>query len=120
MAAAGLAPPGASIDLRRDGGYVVARVSSRSPVLPGIVIVGEAVVGAPSRVSDDAGAATVLAAVLVAALVTITLGGVWLGTARSRGTVRRRLPIWPRWPRRLGCRSDLRPPASRPATSPPP
>lgn len=32
-----------------------------------------------SLVSDDAGAATVLAAVLVAALVTTTLGGIWLG-----------------------------------------
>ncbi|MBJ7399976.1 MAG: flp pilus-assembly TadE/G-like family protein [Mycolicibacterium sp.] len=35
----------------------------------------------PSRVSDDAGAVTVLAAVLVAALVTIALGGIWLGAA---------------------------------------
>ena len=43
VAAAGLAPPGASTDVRRDGGYVVARVTSRSVVLPGIVIVGEAV-----------------------------------------------------------------------------
>ena len=43
VAIAGLAPPGASTDLRRDGGYVIARVSSRSAVLPGILIVGEAV-----------------------------------------------------------------------------
>jgi hypothetical protein len=42
-AAAGLIPAGASIDLRRDGGYVVARVSSHSPMLPGVVIVGEAI-----------------------------------------------------------------------------
>ena len=35
-----------------------------------------------SRVRDDAGAATALAAVLVAALVMISLGGVWLGTAQ--------------------------------------
>jgi hypothetical protein len=42
-AVAGLVPAGASMDLRRDGGYVVARVSSRSPILPGVVIVGEAV-----------------------------------------------------------------------------
>lgn len=34
------------------------------------------------RVSDEAGAATMLAAVLVAALVTITLGGLWLGAAQ--------------------------------------
>lgn len=34
-----------------------------------------------SPVGDDSGAVTVLAAVLVAALVTVTLGGVWLGSA---------------------------------------
>ena len=46
-AAAGrLAPTGASVELRRDGDYVVARVSSRSPVLPGVVIVGQAVAAA--------------------------------------------------------------------------
>ena len=38
-----VAPAGAAVEVRRDGGYVVARVSGRSPVLPGIVIVGEAV-----------------------------------------------------------------------------
>lgn len=32
-------------------------------------------------VGDDSGAVTVLAAVLVAAVVTVTLGGVWLGSA---------------------------------------
>lgn len=36
-------PAGAAIEVRRDGGYVVARVSARSPVLPGVVIVGEAI-----------------------------------------------------------------------------
>lgn len=41
--AGSLAPAGAAIELRRDGGYVVARVSGRSPVLPGVVIVGQAV-----------------------------------------------------------------------------
>lgn len=46
----GLAPAGASLELRREGAYVLARVSSRSPVLPGIVIVGEAVSAAePGR-----------------------------------------------------------------------
>ncbi|MEI7717614.1 MAG: TadE family type IV pilus minor pilin [Mycobacterium sp.] len=39
----GIAPPGASMDVRRNGGYVVARVSSRPAMLPGVVIVGEAV-----------------------------------------------------------------------------
>lgn len=38
-----LAPVGAAVELRRDGGYVRARVSGRSPMLPGVVIVGEAV-----------------------------------------------------------------------------
>jgi hypothetical protein len=37
-----LAPAGAAVEVRRDGGYIVARVSGRSPMLPGIVIVGEA------------------------------------------------------------------------------
>lgn len=43
VAAGSLAPAGASVELRRDGDYVVARVSGRLPVLPGVVIVGEAV-----------------------------------------------------------------------------
>ena len=33
----------------------------------------------PSRVNDDTGAATVLAALLIAALVAVTLGGIMLG-----------------------------------------
>ena len=41
-----LAPAGAAVELRLDGGYVVAQVSSRSPVLPGVVIVGRAVAAA--------------------------------------------------------------------------
>ena len=44
--AAGLAPGGAAVELRRDGGYVIARVSVRSPVLPGVVIVGSAIAAA--------------------------------------------------------------------------
>ena len=35
----------------------------------------------PSRVAEDGGAATVLAAIMVAALVSLTLGGVWIGAA---------------------------------------
>lgn len=43
-AAAGqLAAPGAAVELRRDGDRIVARVSGRSPILPGVVIVGRAV-----------------------------------------------------------------------------
>ena len=41
--AAGLAPPGASVDVRRDGGFVVARVVGRSALLPGLDIGGRAV-----------------------------------------------------------------------------
>ena len=37
------APDGAAVELRRDGDYMVARVSARSPLLPGVVIVGQAV-----------------------------------------------------------------------------
>jgi Flp pilus assembly protein TadG len=45
-----IAPAGAAVDVRRDGGYIVVRVSGRSPVLPGIVIVGDAVSAAePDR-----------------------------------------------------------------------
>jgi len=47
-AAAGLAPPGASMDVHRDGGYVIATVRSRLALLPGVVIVGEAVSTAES------------------------------------------------------------------------
>lgn len=43
VALGGLAPPGAAVELRGEGGYVVARVSIRSPVLPGVIIVGQAV-----------------------------------------------------------------------------
>lgn len=38
-----LAPAGSAIELRRDGAYLRARVSGRSPLLPGLVIVGDAV-----------------------------------------------------------------------------
>ena len=42
-AAAVVAPGGAIVELRPDGRYVVARVASRSPLLPGLVIEGHAV-----------------------------------------------------------------------------
>lgn len=42
-ATAGLAPPGAALELRSSGGFIVARVTDRAPILPGIVIRGEAV-----------------------------------------------------------------------------
>ena len=42
-AAGSLAPPGAAVELRNSGGYIVARVTDRAPILPGVVISGEAV-----------------------------------------------------------------------------
>lgn len=46
LAAVGLAPAGAAVELRRENGYVVARVSGRAPMLPGLVIAAEAVAAA--------------------------------------------------------------------------
>ena len=43
VAAGHLAPAGGAVEVQQDGGYVIARVSSRSPVLPGVVIIGSAV-----------------------------------------------------------------------------
>lgn len=48
VAASRLAPAGAGMELRRDGDYVVAKVTGHSPMLPGISIVGEAVSAAES------------------------------------------------------------------------
>ncbi len=42
-AAERLAPPGAAVELRRDGDRIVVRVSGRSGILPGVLIVGQAV-----------------------------------------------------------------------------
>ena len=47
-AAQGIAPDGAAVQLRRDGDLVVATVSAKSPLLPGIPIAAEAV-AAPNR-----------------------------------------------------------------------
>ena len=44
--AASLVPPGAAMELRREGGFFIARVTGRSPVLPGVVIAAEAVAAA--------------------------------------------------------------------------
>lgn len=49
-AAQGIAPDEAAVQLRRDGEFVVATVTARSPLLPGITIAGEAVAAAePGR-----------------------------------------------------------------------
>ncbi len=49
-AAVGLAPSGASLEVRREGDYFLARVSGRAPLLPGLVVSGEAVAAAePDR-----------------------------------------------------------------------
>lgn len=45
-AAQGVAPDGAAVQLRRDGEFVVARVTVQSPLLPGITIAAEAVAAA--------------------------------------------------------------------------
>jgi hypothetical protein len=42
-AAQGVAPDGAAVQLRRDGEFVVARVTAQSPLLPGITVAAEAV-----------------------------------------------------------------------------
>jgi hypothetical protein len=41
--ARGIAPDGAAVDLQRDGGLLVARVTARSPLLPGITVAAQAV-----------------------------------------------------------------------------
>lgn len=38
-----LAPPGATVEVRRDGGYVVARVTAKSRLLPAIAIAAESI-----------------------------------------------------------------------------
>jgi len=45
-AAQGIAPDGAAVQLRRDGEFVVARVTAKSPMLPGITIAAEVVAAA--------------------------------------------------------------------------
>ena len=42
-AARAIAPQGASVQLRRDGAHVVATVSARSVLLPGVTVAGRAV-----------------------------------------------------------------------------
>jgi hypothetical protein len=42
-AAQGIAPDGAAVQLQRDGDFVVARVTAKSPLLPGVTIAAEAV-----------------------------------------------------------------------------
>lgn len=46
VAARGVGPAGAALQLRRDGGFVVATVSGRSRLLPGVVITADAVAAA--------------------------------------------------------------------------
>ena len=49
VSAAGSVAPGAAVDLRRDGPYVRARVAGRSPMLPGVVVVAEALAAIEPR-----------------------------------------------------------------------
>jgi hypothetical protein len=46
VAAQRIAPEGAAVQLRRDGELVVATVTARSPLLPGITIAAEAIAAA--------------------------------------------------------------------------
>ncbi|AGB26130.1 hypothetical protein Mycsm_05964 [Mycobacterium sp. JS623] len=46
VAAQRIAPDGAAVQLRRDGELVVANVTARSPLLPGVTIAAEAVAAA--------------------------------------------------------------------------
>jgi hypothetical protein len=46
VAAQRVAPDGAAVELRRDGELVVATVTARSPLLPGVTIAAEAVAAA--------------------------------------------------------------------------
>jgi hypothetical protein len=46
VAAQRIGPHGAAVQLRRDGEFVVARVTARSPMLPGLTIAAEAVAAA--------------------------------------------------------------------------
>ena len=46
VAARGVGPSGGTLQLRRDGGFVVATVSGRSRLLPGVVIRADAVAAA--------------------------------------------------------------------------
>jgi len=45
-AAQGIAPDGAALQLRRDGQLVIATVTARSPLLPGITVAAEAIAAA--------------------------------------------------------------------------
>ena len=46
VAAQRIAPDGAAVHLRRDGELVVATVTARSPLLPGVTIAADAVAAA--------------------------------------------------------------------------
>ena len=49
VAAHRIAPDGAVVQVRREGEFVVATVSARSPTLPGLIIAAEAVAAAEPR-----------------------------------------------------------------------
>ena len=45
-AARNIAPDGAAVQLRRDGGFVVATVTTRLALLPGVIVAAQAVAAA--------------------------------------------------------------------------
>ena len=67
-----IAPDGAAVRLRRDGEFVVATVSARSSLLPGITIAAEAVAAA-EPVSADGGSASLVAVAMMAVLLAVTV-----------------------------------------------
>lgn len=74
-----LAPPGATVEVRRDGGYVVARVTATSRLLPLLRL-------PPSQFRRwnpraDGGAATIIAVAMIAVLLAMTAGGAAVGSA---------------------------------------
>ncbi len=79
-AAQRIAPDGTVVQLRRDGGFVVATVTAKSTLLPGITIAAEAV-AAVEPVRAERGSATLVAVAMMAVLLTITVGGVYVGSA---------------------------------------
>ena len=68
------------MQLRRDGDYVVATVTARSALLPGVSIAAEAV-AALEPGSDERGSATLVAVAMMAVLLVITVGVRYLGSA---------------------------------------
>ena len=64
------------MQLRRDGEFVVATVTARSVLLPGVTIAAEAVAAAEPGCAER-GSASLVAVAMMAVLLAITVGGVY-------------------------------------------